>query len=95
MGFRSIKWKEPETWIIIVCVIVMVLFMTYVLNGCSTSKQAQKMDIIWHDGKCLLIADGMSATQAKEMMSEWQFRECEIIVEGTESSGSIKLKKQE
>ena len=88
--------QEPETWILIGCGLAFALFMFYVLTGCSTSKQAQKTDIIWHDGKCLLIADGMSATQAKEMMSEWQFKECEIIVEKSESSGGKKpLKKEE
>ena len=54
------------------------------------------MNVVWHDGKCLLIVDGMSVTQAEEMMAEWQFKECEVVVDSSESSGDKKpLKKEE
>jgi len=95
---RKIKWPEPETWIIIVCVIVMVLFMAYVLTGCSTIKKAQKMSVMWSNGGCVFIAEGMSVQEAKEMTRDWDFNKCVVKIHGVDTSGNkspIKLKKEE
>lgn len=43
------------------------------------------MQVIWHDGKCLLYADGLSAETAKDISHEWNFNNCEIRV--TEEAG--------
>lgn len=80
----KIKWKEPETWIIIACIIVMVLFMAYVLTGCTPHTKGRDLKIIWYDGKCLMVADGMSIEQAKEIKEYWKFEECKVQVSDIE-----------
>ena len=50
------------------------------LTGC-TSQKVSDLDIIWHDGECLLVADGLSAEQAEQLGREWSFKACEVTVD--------------
>ena len=93
MGKRSI---EPETWILIACAVTFVLFMLYVLTGCSQTKKAEGKKMMWHDGQCLFVAEGLSVTEAKSIMKEWQFKECEVLMKGsTTANGKKPLEKEE
>ena len=81
---KGIDWVVVLLWTVIMC------FILYFLSGCSAVKRAQKVDVIWHDGECLLVAEGVSAAQAKTMVESWQFRECDIKISGTEKSNGTK-----
>ena len=52
--------------------------------------------MMWHDGKCLFVAEGLSVTEAKSIMKEWQFKECEVLMKGsTTANGKKPLEKEE
>ena len=56
----------------------LILIGGLMLAGCNKSQKAQDLDIIWYDGKCLLVAEGMSIEQAKEIKQDWKFEACKI-----------------
>ena len=48
--------------------------------GCTPHTKAQNIDLIWHNGQCLLVADGMSIEQAREIHQSWTFEDCKIEI---------------
>jgi len=78
-----------EDYILIAIGVVVMVIIIFAMSGCA-SKKAQKVDVLWHDGRCLLIAEGINAAEAKEITQMWQFKECEIKVSGSDKSNGIK-----
>lgn len=71
--------------------IIMGLILLWALSGCSTSQEASNKEILWHDSDgCLFVASGLTATQAKEIAQNWDFKECEVRIEGDASSNTKK-----
>ena len=59
----------------------LLLLLILCLGGCAANKTSN-VDVIWHSGGCLLIVDGLSATQADQIQSNWDFKDCEVSVVG-------------
>ena len=76
---RLDKWTF-EDYLLLACIVVFVLIVLLFATGCTVHTRAQDIDIIWHDGKCLLVADGMNIEQARELKQAWNFKECDITV---------------
>ena len=74
-----------EDVIIWFCVAVVLVVMLYFITGCS-ARHGTKIDVIWHDGQCLLIVNGINVDEAAKTLEEWQLRECEIEL-GKQRSG--------
>jgi hypothetical protein len=62
------------------------LVMCTLLTSCSAQK-GQDINLIWHDGECLLYIEGISAEQAGKVNKEWQFTSCGITVESELGAG--------
>jgi hypothetical protein len=75
-------------WFIIALGIVIIVMVLNVLVGCSTVKKFSDVKIVWHDGNCLLYAEGLSAEQATDIQKRWEFRDCEVIVNDFEGKQS-------
>lgn len=54
----------------------------WLLSSCSTwNQQAQDIQIIYAEGGCLLIVEGLSVEQVAEKRKEWDFdTDCRISV---------------
>jgi len=72
--------RRVEDKILTFCLILFVAYIiALLLMGCA-SKQAA-INLIWHDGECLLFVEGISAEQAGNMSKEWEFSECSAVSE--------------
>ena len=81
-------WMEKYgKWFHVMMLIVAMLFILLMLclAGCSTSNKS--VQVIWHDGECLLYVDGISADQAGNMSKEWEFGDCGVKVESELGEG--------
>jgi hypothetical protein len=78
------KKSDMENVILIFISIAVIVVVYLILSGCTPSTKVRDMKVIWHDGNCLLYVDGISAKQAKVMSDEWQFKNCEVIVNENE-----------
>jgi len=80
--------RNIETKILWLCLILFVAYIiALLLMGCAS--QQSGANVIWHDGRCLLYVEGISASQAAEVTKYWEFTECEITVESEMGEGSI------
>jgi uncharacterized lipoprotein NlpE involved in copper resistance len=78
--------KRIEDKILWFCLIIFTAYLiALLLMGCATKQSA--INLIWHDGQCLLFVEGISAEQAGNMSKEWEFGECEIKVESELGTG--------
>ena len=78
------KQLTPEGWIGVWCAILFVLFILYLLTACTPHTRVQDIEIIWHDGECLFVADGMTIEQAKDLQQTWKFEQCKIEITDNE-----------
>ncbi len=60
--------------------IILLLISVGIVAACSNAQKANDLQIIWHAGECLLVADGLLIEQAQSIQKEWQFAECEVNV---------------
>lgn len=66
----------------LVCALLIILLLLC-LSGCeSMSSSSGSTKLIWHNGQCLLVVDGLTATQADEIDDLWEFKECEVTIKG-------------
>lgn len=60
-------------------VAILIILLLLCLGGCASKNQS--INLVWHDGECLLWVEGISAEQAGNMSKEWAFGDCEIRVD--------------
>jgi hypothetical protein len=69
---------------------LMLLLATFgfagLLSAC-TAQKGQDINLIWHDGECLLYIEGISAEQAGKVNKAWEFSTCGITVESELGAG--------
>lgn len=70
--------------IICACLVALIaILLALCLGGCGLgmSQYGQDVEIIYHEGGCLMIVDGLSVEQVKEKTKEWSFdTDCRIDV---------------
>ena len=61
--------------------LVLCLATCTLLPSCSLSQSGKNVEIIYSNGGCLMIVDGVSVEQIREKEKEWVFDEdCKISV---------------
>ncbi len=80
----SAKWDRVD-WMIVFVLVVLLFIMFLVLPACA-SRQVLKTHVVWSDGKCLLVLDGVSIEEAKDLSKEWNFTECDVNITNTEGA---------
>ena len=81
VGYR-VKWSDWrfEDKLLAVIFTVMALLLLWILAGCTNSKKAESLEILWHSDACLLIAQGLSIEEAQNLQRDWDFSECNVEV---------------
>ena len=63
--------------------LLLLLLLLLTCSGCGAlqSQQGQQVEVIYHEGGCLMIVDGLSIEQMDEKEKLWLFDEgCKISV---------------
>ena len=69
-----------EDWFLVACGLVFIAILVWFLTGCTQATASTKIDIIWHSGECLLIVEGLTVQQARELDNDWAFKKCDVEV---------------
>jgi hypothetical protein len=73
-----VKNVEDKIIIALACIIIGILIV-WLLAGCGV-QQVDNTKVVWHNGQCLLLVDGMTAQQAKQLTHEWELEDCKVSV---------------
>lgn len=76
--------KRLEDKILWICFIIFIAYViAMMLIGCTTQR-ATDADIIYHQGGCLFVVEGLTVEQVKQATKDWAFdTECRISVRTT------------
>jgi hypothetical protein len=57
--------------------------MCLMLSGC-TAQKAQNIHFVWSNGRCIMVAEGISIESAKQMSKSWTFEDCKVEMTNNE-----------